>query len=107
MAHDHHHDPAHWGRLVWSAVGAALGLSAGAAEVVRGGLQFYPRSEPLLVAQKQLTETLAATASVPAANKTAETPAVSLILLPGNAGDVHHLLGSGEARGIGRLRDGA
>lgn len=63
------------------------GNPAGAAEIVRGGLQFYPWSEPLLVAQKQLEETLAATASVPAASKTAETPAGSLILLPATAGE--------------------
>jgi hypothetical protein len=68
------------------------GNPAGAAEVVRGGLQFYPRSEPLLVAQKQLAETLAATAAVPAADKAAETPAVSLILLPANAGEARQQL---------------
>jgi len=68
------------------------GNPAGAAEVVRGGLQFYPRSEPLLVAQKQLAETLAATAAAPAADKAAATPAVSLILLPANAGEARQQL---------------
>lgn len=62
------------------------GNPAGAAEVVRGSLQFYPQSEPLLVAQKQLAETLAAAADVSATVRAAETPAVSLILLPANAG---------------------
>lgn len=68
------------------------GNAAGAAEIVRGGLQFYPRSEPLLAAQKQLAETLAATASVPAADKAGETPAVSLILLPAKAADARQQL---------------
>lgn len=67
------------------------GNPAGAAEVARGGLRFYPRSEPLLVAQKQLAEILAATAAVPA-DKTSETPAVSLILLPANAGEARQQL---------------
>jgi len=68
------------------------GNPAGAAEVVRGGLQFYPRSEPLLVTQKQLAEILAAAAAVPAADKPAQTPAVSLILLPANAGEARQQL---------------
>lgn len=68
------------------------GNPAGAAEVVRGGLQFYPRSDPLLVAQKQLAETLAATAPAPAADKAAESPSVSLILLPANAGEARQQL---------------
>lgn len=65
------------------------GNPAGAAEVVRGGLQFYPRSEPLLMAQKQLAEILAA---IPAVDKAAGTPAVSLILLPANAGEARQQL---------------
>lgn len=65
------------------------GNPAGAAEVVRGGLQFYPRSEPLLMAQKQLAEILAA---IPAVDKAAGTPAVSLVLLPANAGEARQQL---------------
>lgn len=65
------------------------GNPAGAAEVVRGGLQFYPRSEPLLEAQKQLAEILAA---IPAVDKAAGTPAVSLVLLPANAGEARQQL---------------
>lgn len=67
------------------------GNPIGAAEVVRGGLQFYPRSEPLLVAQKQLAETLAAAAAT-AAEKPTGTPAVSLILLPANAAEARQQL---------------
>lgn len=68
------------------------GNPAGAAEVVRGGLQFYPRSEPLLVARQQLAESLAATASVPAADKEPGSPPVGLILLPATAGQARQQL---------------
>jgi hypothetical protein len=63
------------------------GNVAGAAEVARAGLQVYPQSEPLLVAQRHLAEALAAapTAAVPAAN-TAATPA-RVLLLPATAAE--------------------
>jgi len=61
------------------------GNPSGAAEVVRAGLKFYPHSEPLLVAQRQVAEALAAAETVAASDRASEIPAVSLILLPATA----------------------
>jgi hypothetical protein len=68
-----------------AAVLQKAGNPAGAADVVRAGLQFYPRSEPLLVAQRQVAETLAAVETVAPSDRASDTQAVSLILLPANA----------------------
>ncbi len=65
------------------------GNPAGAAEVVRAGLQFYPLSDPLLVAQQRLTETQAVAASNSAV---ARSPALTLILLPASASEARQQL---------------
>jgi hypothetical protein len=57
------------------------GNPAGAAEVARTGLQIYPRSDPLLVAQDRLNTAIAAVASAAANQPTAQ----SFVLLPGTA----------------------
>jgi hypothetical protein len=60
------------------------GNPAGAAEVVRAGLQVYQQSEPLLVAQQRLSG-MTAVAATP--NPVDQAPAPALILLPGTAAE--------------------
>ena len=68
------------------------GNVSGAAEVARAGLQVYPQSDPLLVAQRHLTEALAA---IPVAAASAASPAntaVHVLLLPASAGEARQQL---------------
>ncbi len=63
------------------------GNPAGAAEVVRAGLQVYPQSEPLLAGQIHLADVMAAD-PVP----TARVPVVALVLLPATAAEARQQL---------------
>lgn len=63
------------------------GNPAGAAEVVRAGLQVYPQSDPLLAGQIHLADVRAA-APVP----TARVPVVALVLLPATAAEARQQL---------------
>ena len=65
------------------------GNPAGAAEVVRAGLQVYPQSDPLLVAQTRLAGLMATTDVSP---ENAKLPPVSLLLLPGTAAEASQQL---------------
>jgi hypothetical protein len=65
------------------------GNAPGAAEVVRAGLQVYPLSEPLLVAQKQLADHLA---KAPLASAAPGPATLSLILLPPTANEARQQL---------------
>jgi len=66
------------------------GNPAGAAEVVRAGLQVYPQSDPLVTAQAHLATVLAA---APAAGAQTETTGIALILLPAGATEARQRLG--------------
>lgn len=61
------------------------GNPTGAAEVVRAGLQIYPQSEPLLVAQTRLAGLVTA---VVASAEAPKSPSVSLGVLPVSADEV-------------------
>lgn len=60
------------------------GNPAGAAEVVKTGLQFYPQSDPLLAAQSRLAGLVAATSKPEQAPVAA---GVALVLLPATGGE--------------------
>jgi hypothetical protein len=65
------------------------GNPAGAAEVIRAGLQVYPQSDPLLIAQQHLAGAVAI-ASAPAEKSTPGS--LSLIVLPGTSAEARRQL---------------
>ncbi|SDS28781.1 hypothetical protein [Opitutus sp. GAS368] len=80
---------------VYQLAGSVLeksGNVTGAAEVVRAGLQVYPLSEPLLVAQRHLAEVAAATAVATAPAAIPADPTVRVLLLPVTAGEARQQL---------------
>jgi hypothetical protein len=65
------------------------GDAAGAAAAMQAGLQIYPQSEPLLVAQRHLAEVIA---SAPVAAAERAAPAAVLILLPATVSEARQQL---------------